>query len=145
MSGAKPASIHPPDPTPQPPTPWVRQLDRSPAMIKGFFFIKPVPVSLLTLLPGLTFLHYSITEQCCGSGNVCLGSRIANPIFSIPDPGLTRSRIRIRIEEFKYSQLKTEIKSWLWIFFHSRSRIRILDPGSNKAPNPGSGSTTLLL
>ncbi len=27
---------------------------------------------------------------------------IPDPIFPIPDPGLTRSRIRTRIKEFKY-------------------------------------------
>ncbi len=36
-------------------------------------------------------------HQCCGSGMI-----IPDPIFSIPDPGLTRSRIRTRIKEFKY-------------------------------------------
>ncbi len=30
------------------------------------------------------------------------GSRILDPTFSVPDPGLARSRIRILVKEFKY-------------------------------------------
>ncbi len=48
-------------------------------------------------------------HPCCGSGMFIPdpGSRIRifsipDPNFSIPDPGLTRSRIRICIKEFKY-------------------------------------------
>jgi hypothetical protein len=56
------------------------------------------------------------------SGSKFLSSRIR--IFSIPDPGSRDKKIRIRI----------------LIFYLSR----IPDPGVKKAPNPGSGSATLL-
>ncbi len=61
-----------------------------------------------------------------------------DPIFPIPDLGLTRSRIRIRIKEFVFLTQKTQSskKNYLgcssWIpdtdFFHPGSRIRIPDP-----------------
>ncbi len=73
----------------------------------------------------------------------------------IPDPGSKRTRIRIHIKEFEYFKPKT-------LFLNSRkydpgcsSRIQIPDPdlwfssipdpGVKKAPDPGSGSATLVV
>jgi hypothetical protein len=83
------------------------------------------------------------TNQCCGSGMFHL-SRIPDPSFSIQDPG--------SIQEFKYFNPKkmvselSEIRSGLFIpdpdpgFYPSL----IPDPGVKKAPDPGSGSATLV-
>ncbi len=81
-------------------------------------------------------------RQCCGSGIFIL-----DPAFFHPGSELFPSRIRIK--EFKYFNQK----KW---FLSSRkydpgcsSQIptfcpsRISDPGVKKAPDPGSGSTTL--
>ncbi len=79
--------------------------------------------------------------QCCGSG------------MFIPDPGSKRSRNRIRIKEFKYFwPRKLFISSRKYEHPGSGTRVRIFifypfripGPGVLKAPDPGSGSATLL-
>ncbi len=94
--------------------------------------------------------------------NLSLSSSVADPdptFFHpgsrIPDPNCLHPGSRIRIKEFKYFNPK-KTKKW---FLSSRkfdlccsSRIRMLtfypsripDPGVKKAPDPGSGSATLL-
>jgi hypothetical protein len=52
----------------------------------------------------------------------------------IPDPGLTRSRIRIRIKEFKYFNSKNPNK-----FPKIRFGMFIPDPGSELFPIPDPG------
>jgi hypothetical protein len=72
-------------------------------------------------------------------------SRIRN--FYIPDPGF-----RILIKEFKYFNPKKWFLSSRKYDSGCSSRIRILtfypsripDPGVKKAPDPGSGSATLV-
>jgi hypothetical protein len=57
--------------------------------------------------------------------------RDVNPQSRIPDPGLTRSRIRIRIKEFKYFLPKKLVLS-----------TQKLDPEcSSQIPDPGAKST----
>ncbi len=69
-------------------------------------------------------------------------SSVADPGMFMPDPG-SRRRIfpsRIRIKEFTWEKLYE-------MFVRPGSRMRIFShPGSrvNKAPDPGSGSATLL-
>jgi hypothetical protein len=72
-------------------------------------------------------------EQCCGSG------WIPDPAFSIPDPGLARSRIRIK--EFRYFLPKTDTGTKVSTI---RFGMFIPDPVVKKAPDPGSGSATLI-
>jgi hypothetical protein len=76
----------------------------------------------------LGFPYFSLLQYHCTVLRIqeCLSS-IPDMIFSIPDPGLTRSWIRICIKEFKYLFLtqKTDNK-----FSKIRSRMFILDPGS---------------
>jgi hypothetical protein len=57
------------------------------------------------------------------------GSWILDPIFSIPDPGVKRSRIRTRIKKEVFLTQKTDSK-------FSKIRIRDVHP---RSPNPGSG------
>jgi hypothetical protein len=84
-------------------------------------------------------------NQCCGSGRFILDPGSEFFPSRIPDPNFFPSRIRIK--EFKYFNPKN-------LFLSSRkydpgcsSRIRILipDTGVKKAPDPGSGSATLLV
>jgi hypothetical protein len=83
------------------------------------------------------------------------GSRIR--IFSIQDPNLLHPGSRIRIKEIKYSYPKKWFLSTQKYDPGCLSRIRILDPdrdflpipdsgskGQKKAPDPGSGSATLV-
>ncbi len=76
------------------------------------------------------------THQCCGSGTF-----IQDRIFSIPDPGSTSKNLSILTQKMvsKFSV----IWSGLFIpdFLHP---FRIPDPGVKKAPDPGSGSATLV-
>jgi hypothetical protein len=64
---------------------------------------------------------------------------IPDPAFSIPDPELTRSRIRMCIKEFKYFYFKKQDQG-------CSSRIpdldffSIPDPGVKKAADPGSAT-----
>ncbi len=71
------------------------------------------PISLLE--PNNTYF-----VQSCGSGFI---------LSRIPDPGLTRFRIRIRIKKCNWYSSKFS-KSWI--------------RGPKKAPDPGSGSATLI-
>jgi hypothetical protein len=64
-------------------------------------------------------------DQCCGSG-----INIPDPNFPNPDPGS-----RICIKEFKYFIPK----NWFPYF------LPFPDPGVKKAPDPGSGTTTLIV
>jgi len=90
---------------------------------------------------------------------LCLGSsfadmrclfRFQDPDFSIPDPRSKRSRIsdphqRIQVfltQMFRKSRKDPEFSSRSGFFPHPGSRIRI--QGVKKAPDPGSGSATLL-
>ncbi len=61
-------------------------------------------------------------------------------IFSISDSGS-----RIRIKEFKYFKPKKLFLNSLKYDLVCSSRIRIPDPAVKKAPDPGSGSATLLV
>jgi hypothetical protein len=77
---------------------------------------------------------------------------IPDPTFSIPDPGLTRSRIRIKkfknflpqngcqVLKNKTQDVYPDLES---VFFPSR--IRLPYPGVKKHRIPGSGSATLYL
>ncbi len=85
-----------------------------------------------------------------------LDSVVADPgcLSRIPDPKkfYPGSRIRIRIKEFKYFYPKKFFLSSRKYHSGCSSRIQILifypsripDPGVPKAPDPGSGSVTLL-
>jgi hypothetical protein len=77
--------------------------------------------------------------------------------FSIPDPGLRvtkkpdpdpHQRIQVFVTQKTASKLSEKLS---WVFkpdpgsgFFFLSRIRIPDPGVKKAPDPGSGSSTLV-
>ncbi len=83
------------------------------------------------------FLYH--TNQCFESGMF-----FPDPTFFHPGSDFFPSA-RIRIKEFKYfNQKKRVSKLWkIWprlTFYPSR----ILDPGIKKAPDPGSGSATLI-
>jgi hypothetical protein len=90
-------------------------------------------------------------RQCCGSGMF-----FPDPTFFHPGSELSPSRIRIK--EFKYFNPKKTKKNGFQALenmirvVHPGSRIRKLtfypsripDPGVKKAPDPGSGSATLV-
>jgi hypothetical protein len=80
------------------------------------------------------FQNPSVAEPGC----FCPRSRIPDPIFSVPDPGLTRSRIQIRTKEFKYFSKK----KWYTKFSQIRSRMNIpdLDIFPSWIPDPDAGS-----
>ncbi len=84
-------------------------------------------------------------HHCCGSGLFILnpGSRIQDPIFSIPDPGFRVDKITDPGSASK--NLSIFYKKNLYEFSKIRSGMFIPDPGSRveKAPNPGYGSATL--
>jgi hypothetical protein len=83
----------------------------------------------------------------------CL-SRIPEPTFSIPDPGSEFFPSRILIKEVKYFNPKKCFLSSRKYDPGSSSQIRIPDPDTyflpipdtvvKKAPDPGSGSATLI-
>ncbi len=91
--------------------------------------------SKITLLREIPLKKFRVADPGCLY-------RIPDPNFSIPDPGLKRSRIRIK--EFKNFQHEK-------LFLSSRKNdlgcsSRIPDPGLiffHPTPNPGSGSATL--
>ncbi len=73
-----------------------------------------------TSIPSLGDVSFSVADLGCLS-------RIPGPNYSIPDPNFFPSRIRIK--EFKY-------------FNPNKSGFQ--DPGVKNAPDPGSGSATLV-
>ncbi len=84
----------------------------------------------------------------------CLDSSVADPgcLSRIPDPTFFHPGSRICIKEFNYFNPKKWFLSSMKYGPGCSSRIRILtfypsripDPGVKKAPDPGSGSSTLL-
>jgi hypothetical protein len=93
----------------------------------------------------ITFTFHKYRKyQCCGSGMF-----IPDRSFSIPKS--KRHRIRIRNKEFKYFKPKKLIRSSRkydlgCLFRISVPRSGFFHPGSSglKAPDPGSGSATLV-
>jgi hypothetical protein len=97
-------------------------------------------------------LYLSINLTCSVADPGCL-SRIR--LSSIPNPNCLHPGSWIHIKEFKYFNQKNTKK---WVLSSRKydpgcsSRIRMLtfypsripDPGVKKAPDPGSGSATLL-
>jgi hypothetical protein len=79
---------------------------------------------------------------------------IPDPTFSIPDPDLTRSRIRMCIKELKGSGSGCASKN-LSIFISKKIRsgmfipdldfFSIPDPGVKKAADPGSATLTAVM
>jgi hypothetical protein len=90
-------------------------------------------VSLWGLYPVFYIIKYPVSRERSGTLKSsdadpgCL-SRTPDPIFSIPDPGLTRSRIRIVGSELSEKRYRTSIPDPDF----PPSRIQILDPGVKK-------------
>jgi hypothetical protein len=73
---------------------------------------------------------------------------IPDPIFSIPDPGLTRSRIRIRIKKLSIFNPKNcfEALGNMTLDVHPvYFPIPDSRPGGNKASDPGAGTLRNIL
>ncbi len=75
-----------------------------------------------------------------------LGSRISDPGSRIPDPKTaTKERgEKICCHTFTQKIVTMLSKIWVWDPGSGKNLFRIPDPGVKKAPDPGSGSATLI-